>query len=755
MDRCEIRIHHGTPTLHINGKPVFAPMLTTNKNTQSNLTEWYPDPFFEDFGKAGFKLFQVDISGCSFDRTYDAETDSFPGRNFGQLEIIREYARRLPGAKFILRISTEPRGDESPWIKLHPEECEVMEQRAFVRRVTLPDGSVEMRQPYATPSYASDLWVRDASRFIRAMSEQIIERGLEDNVLGMLIGGGDSCEWVKIGPMEDWAGDYSKPMQKAFRAWLTEKYGNDEALRKAWRNESVSLADDLIPSPEAQSETAMYLFRDPVKGRAAIDHFEFLAARVAHDINTLAHAVKEGSGNCWLAGVFYGYLQEMVWDNGFFGQGAPDSDCEHSAAARSGHAGLRQVLACEDVDFLCSPYGYGFRGIGGEGGFMSPYQSVRDAGKLWYSEEDTRTPNWSEDSGYGQAKDEKELIEILKRQFSNILVHQSAAWWCDWTKPELGSYDFPDTMKLFKRLVDLGNHNLTLEHRETASEIAIVIDAESSFYRSTVNNLDIPNWRARGWAISRMGAPVDYVLLSDVLSGKAKQYKMYYMLNVFHLSDENAAALKRIIERDNILTLWIYAPGYANDQTISTENIERLTGMKVKMRPRKWSVNIMPTNFDDPVMKKLPTSTFWGTDMQLGPIFSIDTEGTDAVTLAVSVSQQGRFEPGFAIARRENYTYAYSVAPLVPAGVLRELAREAGVHIFTDEEDVFYAGHDYVMLHTVRTGDKKITLPRRADVYDAFTGELVAKNATEFTHRIEAGHTTLFYFGDKPLPPME
>ena len=89
---------------------------------------------------------------------------------------------------------------------------------------------------------------------------------------------------------------------------------------------------------------------------------------------------------------------------------------------------------------------------------------------------------------------------------------------------------------------------------------------------------------------------------------------------------------------------------------------------------------------------------------------------------------------------------------MVPAGVLRGLAREAGAHIYTDEEDVIYAGHDMLMLHTVRTGDKAITLPREADVFDAFSGQLIARKVTSFTDRLQAGHTRLYYFGDAPLP---
>jgi hypothetical protein len=185
---------------------------------------------------------------------------------------------------------------------------------------------------------------------------------------------------------------------------------------------------------------------------------------------------------------------------------------------------------------------------------MSPFESVRSAGKLWISEEDIRTDTWRPDSGYGQAKDAAETVELLKRQFSNILVHQTGAWWCDWAGDHDGSFNHPEVMELFARLIKLGQHNLSLPNRGSGAEVAIVIDAESAFYRSTDNNFDIPNWRNRAWGISRMGAPVDYVLLSDLLKGKARDYKMYFMMNTFHLTAAQRETLKALLRRDGKLS---------------------------------------------------------------------------------------------------------------------------------------------------------------------------------------------------------
>ena len=185
MDVCDIRLHNGAPTLHINGEPVFAPMLTTNKNPHNTGNkDWRPDPYFEDFYRAGFRLFQIAVEGDigGFDRCYDPETDSFPSEGYDySCEVLAEYARRCPGIKVLLRIMPEPRGKNSKWLQMHPEQMELMEEKW-------------QSHNYENPSYASDLWLNDACRYIKRFGEELIARGLGDNVLGFLIGGGNSCD---------------------------------------------------------------------------------------------------------------------------------------------------------------------------------------------------------------------------------------------------------------------------------------------------------------------------------------------------------------------------------------------------------------------------------------------------------------------------------------------------------------------------------------------------------------------------------
>ncbi|MBR2949871.1 MAG: beta-galactosidase [Lachnospiraceae bacterium] len=732
MDRLTVRDHNGAPTLFINEKPVPAMLHLRCKVFGEEATG--PDRFTESFKDAGFSLMSVlSEEFVNFDKAWDPETDTFKKEAFAGFAALRAYAQKWPDTKFLIRVHPEPRGADSPWLKMHPEEWEINQ-----------DGVDAF---YPCPSYASRVWMKDAKRYLVALMESLVELGLEDNLLGLLIGGADSGEWVKIGPMEDWAADYSAPMQKAFSEWLKNKYQTVENLRKAWGNPEADF-ENPVPSPEAQGAAELYLMKDPVKNRDSIDHFHFLADLVAQDIIELCEAAESVTDHRHLMGVFYGYLHEMVWNNGFFGQGRLDADVDHSAAARSGHGGLRKTLDSPAVDFFCSPVGYGFRGIGGEAGFMSPEESVRLAGKLWISEEDIRTFHYPEDAGYGKAETPEETVTIMTRQFSNLLVHGAGAWFCDWWHSgKIGVFDDPKVMDAFAQMMKLANLDLNLPDRGSSAEVAVVIDAYSSFYRSTRNNFDMPNWRNRAWGLARMGVPTDYVMLDDILSGKAKEYKLYFMMNTFHFSDADRALIRERLYKDNKVILWLWAPGFLNDDRMDVTFCRELTEMPLRQYSRQWSPNLYLSDFEHPITQNLPTSTYWGTDMRLGPLFTVEKDPA-VRELGTVVIQQGRSETGFAIRENETYTTVYSAGPNIPPGVLRELARYAGVHVFTEEEDVMYANGHFVMLHTVRGGDKTIRLPKKTNVWDAFTGRKVAENTHVFTDRMERRTTRLYFYGE-------
>jgi len=304
-------------------------------------------------------------------------------------------------------------------------------------------------------------------------------------------------------------------------------------------------------------------------------------------------------------------------------------------------------------------------------------------------------------------------------------------------------------METFRRSLELGRHHLSLPNRTSPAQVAIVIDAENWFYRSTLNNFDIPNWRNRHWGIARMGAPVDSILLSDLLEGRAQDYKFYFFMNAFHFSASQRETIKSLLRRDGRVALWLYAPGFVGED-LSVDYSNDLTGINLRVIERQWGANIYLSNFEHPITRNLPTSTFWGTDTRLGPLFIVDDP--EVVTLGTVVINQGRCEPGFVIREEPDWASLYSAAPNLPPGVLKEVARYAGVHIFSESEDVLYADHNYVALHTVRAAVKTIRLPHRADIWEVYSNRRVGRDCTEFQDWMEAGSTHLYYYGSAPRP---
>ena len=80
--------------------------------------------------------------------------------------------------------------------------------------------------------------------------------------------------------------------------------------------------------------------------------------------------------------------------------------------------------------------------------------------------------------------------------------------------------------------------------------------------------------------------------------------------------------------------------------------------------------------------------------------------------------------------------------------LLRQIAREAGVHIFGDALDIYEANDRFLSVHVRSAGKKTIRLPRKTTVIDVFNRELVARNVDTFTFDAPLHSSWLFCFAD-------
>ncbi len=119
---------------------------------------------------------------------------------------------------------------------------------------------------------ASENYRRDAGEALRQLLEELANSPEGDSLYTLFICGGEWGEWFY--PAFEFEPDTGPAMTSHFRNWLREKYHTDEALRLAWNDESVSIAEAEVPDLEKRHKTASRMFRDPQHERQTIDYYQ-------------------------------------------------------------------------------------------------------------------------------------------------------------------------------------------------------------------------------------------------------------------------------------------------------------------------------------------------------------------------------------------------------------------------------------------------------------------------------------------------
>ncbi|MEP7359276.1 MAG: hypothetical protein ABI847_18635, partial [Anaerolineales bacterium] len=576
-----------------------------------------------------------------------------------------------PEALFNLRLMFETRYLlDNWWHKAYPDELEV-----------LSDGS----RPAA--SYASLEWQSQVKDVLRHLIAYLRQAGYYDRVIGYQICVGTCGEWIK-----DWSsmsppsGDFSEPMRRYFRGWLKKRYPSDAALQAAWANPAVRLDSAEVPSGPQQDATTHYLFRDPQLERQVIDFYEAYAELCADALLDFCHTVKEETNNEKLTGAFFGYIMELAWNNCFFNDNFDNREAAAvSTVQRSGHLGLQKVLRSPDLDYLVSPYSYGFRGLGGDGLAMQPSESLRIHGKLYLFEEDTLMHN-NFDS-YKRMHPTSRSIAIYERNFAQVLTHGQGITWLENDVFVEDPAILPEARRLQVRYNEIGNWHLQFDRRPQ-SQVAVFLDDESLMYEGNRNDIDLPLiWQQRVITLNRFGAPHDVYLLNDLLEGRLPEYKLYVFLNPFHLNDQRRKALHQALGSGGKTALWLYAPGYINsdrpDQSLTTAAMTDLTGFTFGRGGSFWSPFMHVTEFNHPITRSIPQDLFWGTTRSIAPIFHL--ADPEATILGEVVYGLGRCQPGLGIKTvqpadsAQPWNSVYVATPNLPPPLLRGIARHAGV----------------------------------------------------------------------------
>jgi hypothetical protein len=136
----------------------------------------------------------------------------------------------------------------------------------------------------------------------------------------------------------------------------------------------------------------------------------------------------------------------------------------------------------------------------------------------------------------------------------------------------------------------------------------------------------------------------------------------------------------------------------------------------------------------------------YGGEISLDPLF-LPTD-SDQVLATGTIGGNG---PTLTVAGAKDHgtwTSVFLSAPPAPAKLLRWVAQDAGVHLYTSGGDPFEVSEKWISIHAATAGTKTITLPQASPVYDIFEDDLISASTTSFSVSMAAGETRIFVLAD-------
>ena len=697
----EVKRHNGVPTLFINGKPY---------NGMTYAAYGPSVEVFSDFAKAGVNLYTFAATPTESGYGLAKTAWTAPGQyDFSQLdERVMMVLQANPNAYFFPRLYIHaPRW----WSEKHPDQ-----------RVLFDPGDGKYlpflhAEGKPAPSWCSDQWRRDTVEGLRQLIGHVEASPYADRCIGYHIASGSTEEWMMWGANEDQWVDYSPANLACFRAWLQKKYGSVDKLQAAWNNRAVTFATAQIPPKAKRQHSEMNTLRDPATEQAVIDYYRYNSENVADTITYFCHAVKQITHGEKIAGAFYGYILQL---------------CGEQRQQNAGHLGLEKVLASPDVDFVCSPTSYAYRGLGGEGtsDIMSLLGSVERHGKLWFDENDIRTSLSGGAVGeWGRPADVDGDIIQQNKELGRCFVDGTAQWWFD---VGANKYNDPKLMGRIGELVKVSSQVQDLD-RTPADEVAMVVDESSLCYLGVGDPMGAWLLVSQLPALARIGAPVGHYLVTDL--PLIADRKVFLIMTSFAPTEADRKAIDAL-KRDGHILVFMYAPGLYRDGKLDEQGMSDLTGIRLRasMGPAAFQVKLRGGN---PITEGLDGVTY-GVDHRAFPVVYAD----DPAAVVLGTLADGH--PGLVVKKYPNWTAIHSSAPMLPTPLLRNIAKAAGVHLYIDTPDVVWASKQLLGVCVHNGGPRTIHLPRAAKVRDLYDGTTLGDGGDSFEADFAPDATRLF-----------
>lgn len=772
MTKAKVEKYNGAPSIMIDGVP-YPPMMATvrtNKITELAVDEEY----YKELGKSGIKIFFLI---CDTEWLKPGAFDLFT-------EEAEKLLNAVPDAYIVARIGMHP---PVSWCEENPDE---LMQYSDGKPKLAELWTESFRNNYPSMySLCSEKWREDAGKALIDTYNRIKNLSYADRIIGFFFAAGGTSEWYYITPTEytekseykdtggfeqlididyhDVYADVSPAFKRNFVRFLKDKYKSDEALQKAWNNKNVTIENPYIPdcTKRYYINGVDYDIEHPGKllSNSGVPKAPENGTNIGHFINVNYHTDVYDFFRAWHKGVadsviYFGNLIKSIDENmltgAFYGSAGATKFFSFGQVAS-----VTDILKSGAIDFLASPGVYENRQPGGFTGQRQCFDSFRIKNRMFVVEEDARTHHENRYvQNYMEMYDVNDSLNVLKREFGRNIAFDVQAWWFDQIVGG-GRYKDKDIYELFSKQQKIAKEFYEKD-RTKVSEVAFIYDEDSYHLISNESNHQMVEL-FNNYEIDKIGLPYDRYFKSDFFDENMPDYKLYVFLNSLCLNESERAAIKEKLKKNNAVALFMYGCGVVDfgvENKFSEKHTEKITNIKMKMENAVFRGKFKINGEEHAITKNLDKGEIYGdfkrkmwanassymsriktSEVNLYPLIYTDDE--ESKVLAYFLDSK---KPALTLKEQEGYTSVYCGSKYLSCDVLKEIARYAKCHIYSETDDIIYANRYYVTIHASSSGKKIIKLPAQYDTYEVYEEKYYGKNTETIEVDLLKGETRMY-----------
>lgn len=366
---------------------------------------------------------------------------------------------------------------------------------------------------------------------------------------------------------------------------------------------------------------------------------------------------------------------------------------------------------------------------------MGPVGSVKLNGKVWIDQADLRSHNSTWVGRFNNLTDSK---AGMIRNYANALINNASEQLYDfsvgWTSGDKRLMQLAAKLREIDNLVAKTNR----KSEDKTNSLAVIVDEKSTYYTGMASNIHQDMVVSQYRELSRTGMGFDMYLLDDI--AKLPEHKCYLFLNTFRITKEQQVVIENKLKRSGKTIIFVYAPGITDETAITPDRVADITGINLEILNKELPLRIRINSSTDKVLKYLPYGSSYGSIESYGPVL-LPKEG---IPLGEFEEMPGR--SGLVVKRYANWTSVFSVAPVLPANLLRGIAESTGVTIANPVDgDITYGSGNLLAVHSAEGGLRRFHFKlKQGLVTELVSGKSYPLQNGSISYRMNPRTTVIF-----------